>query len=80
MLKNVDNNKTMSLKVEDNKRLKKYDKILQIISDLLNIEFHSKPGHGDTDKYIKTEIKLYEDKVKTNFQGKDVPKEDPSYK
>ena len=68
------------LKVEDNKLLKKYDKIWGIISDLLNIEFDIEPVYGDNDKYIKTKIKMYEDKVNTNFQGKDAPKEDASYK
>ena len=79
-VKNFDSNKTMSLKVEDNKLLKKYDKIWEIISDLLNIEFDSEPVYGDNDKYIKTKIKMFEDKVNTNFQGKDVPKEDAPYK
>ena len=83
-VKNFDSNKTMSLKVEDNKLLKRYDKIWEIISDLINIELDSEPVYGDNDKYIKTKIKMYKDKYKdkvnTNFQGKDVPKEDASYK
>ena len=70
----------MSLKVDDNKLLKKYNKIWEIISNLLNIEFDSEPVYGDNDKYIKTKIKMYEDRVNTNFQGKEVPKEDASYK
>ena len=78
-VKNFDSNKTMSLRVDDNKLLKKYDKIWEMISDLLNLEFDSEPVYGDSDKYIKTKIKMYEDKVNTNFQGKDVPKEDASY-
>ena len=36
----------------------------------MNIEFDSDPVYGDGDKYIKTKIKLYEDKVCTNFQEK----------
>ena len=43
-------------------------------------EFDSDPVHGDNDKYIKTKIKMYEDRVNTNFQGKKVPKENASYK
>ena len=50
------------------------------ISNLLNIEFDSESVYGDDDKYIKTKIKMYEDKVNTNFQGKKVPKENASYK
>ena len=40
------------------------------ISSLLNIEFDSQPVYGDGDKYIKTKIKMYGDRVNTNFQGK----------
>ena len=46
----------------------------------MNIEFDSEPVYGDNDKYIKTKIKLYEDKINTNIQGKKIPKENASYK
>ena len=46
----------------------------------MNIEFDSEPVYGDVDKYIKTKIKIYEDKVNINFQGQKVPKENASYK
>ena len=46
----------------------------------MNIEFDSEPVYGDNDKYIKAKIKLYGDKVNTNFQGKKIPKENASYK
>ena len=42
------------------------------ISNLINIEFDSEPVYGDNDKYIKTKIKMYENRVKKNFQGKKV--------
>ena len=74
-VKHFDSNKTMSFRVSDNKLLKKYNKIWEKISHLLNIEFDSEPVYGDGDKYIKTKIKIYEDRVNTNFQGKKVPKE-----
>ena len=38
------------------------------------------PFYGGSDKYIKTKIKSYGDKVNTNFQGKKVPKEGASHK
>ena len=79
-VKNFDSNKTMSFKVSDNKLPRKYNKIWEKISKVLNIEFDSKPVYGDNDKYIKTKIKMYEDRVNTNFQGKKVPKENASYK
>ena len=46
----------------------------------MNIKFDSEPAFSDNDKYIKTKIKLYGDKVNTNFQGKKIPKENASYK
>ena len=79
-VKHFDSNKTMSFKVSDNKLLKKYNKIWEKISDLLDVKFESQPVYGDGDKYIKTKIKMYEDRVNTIFQGKKVPKENASYK
>ena len=46
----------------------------------MNIEFDSEPFYRDNDKYIRTNLKIYEDRVNTNFQGKKVPKENASYK
>ena len=46
----------------------------------MNKEFDSEPVYRDNNKYIKTKIKSYEDKVNTNFQGKKIPKENASYK
>ena len=70
----------MSFKVDGNKLLKKYKKIWEKISNLMRIEFDSEPVYGDNDKYTKSKIKMYEDIVNTNFQGKKVPKENASYK
>ena len=36
----------------------------------IKCKFDSEPVYGDSDKYIKTKIKLYGDKINTNFQGK----------
>ena len=74
-VKHFDSNKAMSFKVSDNKLLKKYKKVWQKIGNLLNIEFDSETVYGDVDKYIKTKVKMYGDRVNTNFQGKKVPKE-----
>ena len=70
----------MSLKVSDNKLLKKYSKTWERGSNLLSIKFDSEPVYGDNDKYIKTKIKLYGDKINKNFQGKKIPKENASYR
>ena len=47
---------------------------------LLNIKFDTEPVYGDNDEYIKTKIKIYGDKVNTNFQGKKIPQESTAYK
>ena len=73
-------NITWSIKVNNNRLLKKYTKIWRKISSLMNIEFDSEPVYGDNDEYIKAKIKLYGDKVNTHFQGKKIPKENASYK
>ena len=78
-VKCFDNNKTVSFRVTDNNLLEKYTKIWRRVGNLMNIEFDSEPVYGDNDKYIKTRIKMYEDKVNTNFHGKEVPKENASY-
>ena len=78
-VKNFDSNKKISFRVDDNKLLKKYNKIWEKNSNLMNIEFDSEPVYGRNDKYIKTKIKMYKDRVNTNFQGKKVPKENASY-
>ena len=75
-----DSNKAMLLKVNDNRLLKKYTKIWEKSSILMNIEFDSEPVYDDNDKYTKTKIKPYGDKVNANFQSKKIPKENASYK
>ena len=79
-VKHFDSNKTMLFKVNDNKLLKKCNKTWEKISSLVNIEFDSEPVYCDGGKYIKTKIKVYGDRVNTNFKGKKVPKENASYK
>ena len=79
-VKHFDSNTKMFFKVGDNKLLKKYNKIWGKINNLMNIEFDSDPVYGDNDRYIKTKIENYEDRVNTSFQGKKVPKENALYK
>ena len=62
-------NKTKSFKVIDNKLLKKYTKIWKKFSNLMDIKFDDEAIYGGNNKYIKGKIKLYGDKVNTNFQG-----------
>ena len=68
-VKHFYSNKTMSFKASDNKLLKKCTKISEKVSSLMNIKFDSEPVYSDNDKYIKTKINSYGDKINTNFQG-----------
>ena len=79
-LKEFDDSMTMPLKVDDNKLFKKYCRIWRTISGLLGIEFDSEPVYRDTDSYIKAKVKMYDNRVNTNFQSKKVPKGDASCK
>ena len=79
-VKNFDSNKALFFKVGNNKLLKKYNKIWEKISNIMSIEFGSELVYGENDKCIKTKIKMYWDRVNTNFQSKIVPKENASYK
>ena len=47
----------MSFKVTDKKLLKRYTRIWEKVSSLMNKEFDSELVYGDNDKYIKTKIK-----------------------
>ena len=78
-VKHFDSNKTISFKASDNKLLKNYNKIWEKVSSLMILKFDSEPVYVDNDKYIKTRIKLYGDKINTNFQDKKIPKENASY-
>ena len=66
-VKHFDSNKTTSSKTNDNKLLKKYTKIWERISSLMKSKFDSEPVSGENDKYIRTKIKSYGDKIYTNF-------------
>ena len=78
-LKEFNDNMTMSFRIDDSKLFKRYCKIWKTIKGLLGIEFNSEPVYGDTNYYIKTKVKMYDNKVNTNFQGKETPKGDSPY-
>ena len=46
----------------------------------MNKEPDSETVYGNSDKHINTNIKLYGDKLNTNFQGKKIPKGNTPYK
>ena len=67
------NNKCINLLVNDKEMLKKYLEIWDKIKSLIKKEFNSEPVYND--KYIKTKIKIYNNRVYTNFQHSKTPKD-----
>ena len=67
------NNKYMNLLVNDKKMLEKYSEIWNKIKSLIKKEFNSGPVYND--KYIKTKIKFYNDRVHTSLQHNKIPKD-----
>ena len=62
---------TMSLKVNDKKLFKSYNKIWKKVEKLMGIDFNTNPTYGDDDeKYSKTKIKTCGDNITTNFYNK----------
>ena len=68
------NSKLMSFPIDDEKLLEKYKAIRTKIKDLKNIKLNTLPVYGD--RYIKTKIRTYGNKVCTNFRGLNVPDDD----
>ena len=66
------NNKLMLFRKDDEKLLEKYKAIWTKVEDLKNIKLNALPVYDD--RYIKTKIKIYGDKIYTNFRGLDVQK------
>ena len=69
--------KNMSFMVKDDNVLDKYNKIWDKIKNKLNIKFHSMPVYDET--YIKAKVREFNDVIKTNFLGGEVPKEKMHY-
>ena len=68
------NSKSMSSHIDDEKLLEKYKAISKKIEYLKNLDTSALPAYDD--KYIKTKIRTYGDKVYTNFRGLNVPEND----
>ena len=67
------NNKLISFCIDDDKLLEKYKTIWTKIEGLLNVKLSNLPVYNDT--YIKAKIRIYGDKVYTNFRGLNVPED-----
>ena len=59
------NSKLMSVHINDEKLKEKYKTIWTKIEDLKNIELNALPVYDD--RYIKTKIRTYGDKVNTSY-------------
>ena len=69
--------KNMSFLIKDDSVLNKYNEIWDKIKEKLSIKFHSEPVYDQT--YIKAKVREFDDKIKTNFLGNDVPKKNMHY-
>ena len=67
------NNKYINFLVSDKKILEKYSEIWNKIKRLIKKEFNSEPVYND--KYIKTKIKIYNDRGYKHFQHNKIPKD-----
>ena len=56
--KTIDENVTMSFRVNNKQLLKNYNKIWEKTEKLMRINFESKPVYDGDDKYIKAKIKI----------------------
>ena len=45
------------------------------VSNIIKNEFENKPVYNE--KYLKTKIKFYNEKINTNFHNNKIPKDDP---
>ena len=62
----------MSFRIDDKKLLEKYKASWTKIENLKNIELNVLPA----DRYIKTKIRTFGDKVYTDFRGLNMPQDD----
>ena len=62
---------------EDDEVWEKYEQIWHVIKNKLGIKFCSKAVYDKT--YIKAKVREFHDKIKTNFLGNEVPKENMHY-
>ena len=69
--------KNMSLLIKDEEVWERYEQIWDVIKNKLDIKFHSEPVYDKT--WIKANVREFDSKIKTNFLGNEVPKENMHY-
>ena len=63
--------------IKDDEVLNKYNEIWDVIKNKLRIKFYSLPVYDQ--RYLKTKVREYDGKIKTNFLGNGAPKENTQY-
>ena len=69
--------KHMSFMIKDDNIFDKYNKIWHKIKEKLNIKFYSMPVYDQI--YINAKVREFDSKIKTNFLGTGIPKENMHY-
>ena len=69
--------KTCLFFIKDDEVWDKYDKIWEVIKDILGINFHSEPIYEC--KYLKAKVREFDEMIKTNFWGNNMQKENMHY-
>ena len=69
--------KNMSFLIKDDEMWETHEQIWDVIKNKLGIKFHSEPVYDKT--YIKAKVREFDGKIKTNFLGNEVPKENMHY-
>ena len=69
--------KNMSFLIKDDKVWEKYEDIWYVIKNKLSIKFHREPVYDKT--YFKVKVRDFDGKIKANFLGNGVPKENMHY-
>ena len=67
----------MSFFIKDDEMWEIHEQIWDVIKNKLGIKFRSEPVYDKT--YIKAKVREFDSKIKTNFLGNDVPKENMHY-
>ena len=67
----------MSFLIKNSEVWEKYEEILNVIKNKLNIKFHNQPIYEN--KYLKAKVREFNGNIKTNFLGNNVPKENTYY-
>ena len=67
----------MPFLIKDDEVRQKYEEIWRVFKNKLGIKFHSEPIYEQ--KYLKAKVREFDGKIKTNFLGNGVPKENMHY-